>query len=389
MFTKQTSNTRSTWLGYMLKIAMPILKNASQGTLRECLPLSKNEKNRNVALLEAIGRTVAGIAPWLELNQNELENDNERDLQAKLRTLTRQAMANAVDKNSKDYCVWNKTGEHLTPDQPIVDAAYFASAIIKAPNELFYNQPKNVQDNILNSFEKVLLMRPLRSNWLLFTATIEACKYKLTGICDLMRIDYAMLKFEEWHKGDGAYGDGEHFQWDYYNSFVIHPMLEEISMVLGEKIDEKLTKNIIPRIKRYSEIQERFIAPDGSFPFIGRSITYRMAAFQALAHCAYRKILPKTLTDGQVRNALDKVISKVMEAPTLFDENGFLTKGLYGKQEGLTNYYTNVGSLYICILAFLPLGLPAKDKFWTSCTEKTTWEKVWTGVDMPIDEGIF
>jgi len=114
-----------------------------------------------------------------------------------------------------------------------------------------------------------------------------------------------------------------------------------------------------------------------------------MAAFQALAHCAYRKILPKTLTDGQVRNALDKVISKVMEAPTLFDENGFLTKGLYGKQEGLTNYYTNVGSLYICILAFLPLGLPAKDKFWTSCTEKTTWEKVWTGVDMPIDEGIF
>jgi hypothetical protein len=32
---------------------------------------------------------------------------------------------------------------------------------------------------------------------------------------------------ETWYKGDGFYGDGPDFHWDYYNSFVIQPMLLE------------------------------------------------------------------------------------------------------------------------------------------------------------------
>ena len=31
-----------------------------------------------------------------------------------------------------------------------------------------------------------------------------------------------------WYKGDGVYGDGPPFHWDYYNSFVIQPMLLNI-----------------------------------------------------------------------------------------------------------------------------------------------------------------
>jgi len=29
------------------------------------------------------------------------------------------------------------------------------------------------------------------------------------------------LRHESWYKGDGAYGDGSDFHWDYYNSYVI------------------------------------------------------------------------------------------------------------------------------------------------------------------------
>jgi len=40
------------------------------------------------------------------------------------------------------------------------------------------------------------------------------------------------------------------------------------------------------RFIRYAEIQERMIAPDGSYPVLGRSVSYRSAAFQVLGACA-------------------------------------------------------------------------------------------------------
>ncbi len=42
------------------------------------------------------------------------------------------------------------------------------------------------------------------------------------------------------------------------------------------------------RATRYAAVQERLIAPDGSFPPIGRSIAYRCGAFHALAQAALR-----------------------------------------------------------------------------------------------------
>ena len=46
---------------------------------------------------------------------------------------------------------------------------------------------------------------------------------------DPVRIEFAVRKFDEWYVGDGWYADGERFHFDYYNSFVIHPMLASFS----------------------------------------------------------------------------------------------------------------------------------------------------------------
>ena len=37
----------------------------------------------------------------------------------------------------------------------------------------------------------------------------------------------ALRKVEEWYVGDGFYSDGPGFAFDYYNSFVLHPMYVE------------------------------------------------------------------------------------------------------------------------------------------------------------------
>ena len=48
------------------------------------------------------------------------------------------------------------------------------------------------------------------------------------GEADRLRMDYALNKHMEWYLGDGIYGVGPEYNRDYYNSFVIQPMMLDI-----------------------------------------------------------------------------------------------------------------------------------------------------------------
>ena len=54
---------------------------------------------------------------------------------------------------------------------------------------------------------------------------VEAALKEFTGEWEYERVKYACDRFAQWYKGDGWYGDGADFHLDYYNSFVIHPMM--------------------------------------------------------------------------------------------------------------------------------------------------------------------
>jgi hypothetical protein len=47
--------------------------------------------------------------------------------------------------------------------------------------------------------------------------------------------------------------------------------------------------------------------------------------------------------------------------------------------------YINTGSLYLCMAAFLPLGLPESDPFWNRPDADWTSRKAWNGVDVGAD----
>jgi hypothetical protein len=186
------------------------------------------------------------------------------------------------------------------------------------------------------------------------------------------------------------YGDGPEFHWDYYNAFVIQPMLLENLDVVGDESAEwkAFRGKVRERLARFAAIEERLIAPDGSYPVIGRSIAYRCGAFQGLALAALRKMLPKEVSPAQARVALTRVIRRTLEAPGTFDAQGWLRIGLAGHQPGLGETYISTGSLYLCSVVLLPLGLPATDPFWSEAAAKTTWEKMWTGENLPVDHAI-
>ena len=77
-------------------------------------------------------------------------------------------------------------------------------------------------------------IKPAFNNWLLFSAMIETALCVMGQDYDVVRIDYALKQHEQWYKGDGIYGDGQEFHWDYYNSFVIQPMLVDILRIVGD-----------------------------------------------------------------------------------------------------------------------------------------------------------
>ncbi len=193
-----------------------------------------------------------------------------------------------------------------------------------------------------------------------------------------------------WYKGDGVYGDGKACQLDYYNSYVIHPMLLDILGVLvkhGDAEAPKLLETERRRARRYSTWLERLIAPDGSYPAFGRSLCYRMGAFHVLAQTALMKEKLWNLPAPQVRSALTAVIRRQVVDQN-FTPDGFLTMGFNGEQPGMCDYYVNRGSLYLCSFIFLPLGLPESDPFWKGAARDWTSKRAWAGEAFPGDHGI-
>ena len=69
---------------------------------------------------------------------------------------------------------------------------------------------------------------------------------------------------------------------------------------------------------------------------------------------------------AQVRGALTAVIRRSIEAPGTFDADGWLRIGFCGHQPGVGETYISTGSLYLCAVGLLPLGLPASDPFWSA-----------------------
>ena len=76
-------------------------------------------------------------------------------------------------------------------------------------------------------------------------------------------VDYAVRQHEQWYLGDGTYGDGPELHWDYYNSFVIQPMLLDIVDTFASEFSDfqEIRARIVRRAQRYAAVQERLIAP--------------------------------------------------------------------------------------------------------------------------------
>lgn len=378
---------RQYWCSLAYKMAQPVLENMAKGELQKNMQTefspSFDNRNKKVLYMECFGRLMAGVAPWLTLPDDATAEGKQRK---QLREWALASYKNAVDPQSPDYLCWGIGGQNL------VDAAYIAESFLRAYDTLWKPLDEVTKKRYLAEFAKLRHIDPPYTNWLLFSSTIESFMAKAGGDFDEYRVNSACRKVEEWYVGDGWYADGPSFAFDYYSSYVFHPMyLETLQAMVDAKVNSRLDyqkyyDRELRRCQKYSIILERFISPEGTFPAFGRSIPYRMATMQPLALMAWYQTLPSDLSNGQVRAALTKVLHRMFDKENNFNEKGYLSIGFCGNsQKNVADWYTNNGSLYMTTLAFMPLGLPADHPFWTDAAQPWTQVKAWNNQQFPKD----
>lgn len=377
---------RTYWCDLAYKMAAPVLSNMSRGELRKNMQVevssSYADRPVELAYMEAFGRLMAGIAPWLSLPDDDTR---EGAMRKQLRDWALKSYAHAVDPHSPDYLVWRKYG------QPLVDAAYVAESFLRAFDQLWVPLDETTKKRYISEFTQLRRINPPYTNWILFSSMIESFLARAGAPYDAYRITSTVRKVEEWYVGDGWYSDGPEFAFDYYSSYVFHPMyLETLQSMKVTRAYVNIDQNMLydralRRARKHSLILERLISPEGTFPVFGRSIPYRMATMQPLALMAWYNELPEGVSRAQVRCALTAVMRRMFDDGSNFNAGGFLTIGFKGNQPDIADTYTNNGSLYMTSLAFLPLGLPATDPFWTDACQDWTSKRAWEGKTFPKD----
>lgn len=380
--SEKVANDRQYQVRLLQRIATPVVEHMSKGTLKKNMPLEKGPGYglavEKVTYLEAFGRCISGMAPWLALPDDSSEEGKTRK---QLREQVLQGISNGVDPRSPDYLNFREEA------QPLVDAAYLCQTFLRAPAALWEPLDTTTKQHVVKELKELRRIRPAYNNWLLFAAMVEAFLLFIGEEWEPLRVMVATQKMKEWYAGDGYYADGPQFSLDYYNGYVMHPMFTDILKVMADKGKGSKADldQAIKRMQRFSELQERMIAPDGTYPALGRSMTYRTAAFQPLVQLALQHQLPEGIAPAQVRCAMSAVMRRIFEMPGTFDKNGWLQLGICGHQPEVADVYTSTGSLYICTNGFLALGLPASDPFWSAPAAEWTAQKVWSGKPVKKD----
>lgn len=390
MFSTPTDplKIRAEWVRQLRRLASPVLAAVREGRLHRDLP-PRNKERAPYAPAEAFCRTLLGLAGWLDVDPSTLSPEEAVEHRTTLADV-RVALEHIVDPHHPDRLMFAGEGRG---SQFLVEAAFLSSALHRCRATVWDTLSEATRERLRRLIRSARDHHAGENNWLLFLAMVEGFLGSV-GDADWRRepVERGFTAFAEWYKGDGVYGDGADFHWDYYNSYVVQPFLMELVSFLPPEDGRAWTsarEAIHRRAQRYAVVQERLIAPDGSFPAVGRSLCYRCGAFQHVAFMAWRGLLPSPLPPAQVRDALTAVILRTLDAPDTFDAQGFLLPGLYGHQPQLAEGYINTGSLYLATTAFLPLGRSPEDAFWRAPFSPWTSRRLTAGdVDVVIDKAL-
>ncbi|HWW23779.1 MAG TPA: DUF2264 domain-containing protein, partial [Edaphobacter sp.] len=114
-----TDDDRAYWIEVVKRVSEPVLEAVSKGQLRARMPVEAQpglvEQRRMSTHLEAFGRLISGLGPWLESAE---VSGPEAELQARYREWARAGIRYGTDPASADYMKFGVTS------QSVVDTAF-------------------------------------------------------------------------------------------------------------------------------------------------------------------------------------------------------------------------------------------------------------------------
>ena len=161
------AGVRAAWVARLTRIAEPVLSHLARGTLKRNMPVEGGADRRAVTHLEALGRTLAGLAPWLELPADDSAEGRVRAAGSPRSPPTRSRRRPIPA--SPDALNFTEGG------QPLVDAAFLAHAIVRAPRALWSSARRaGAAAAGRRRSAPPARITPGYNNWLLFSAMVEA-----------------------------------------------------------------------------------------------------------------------------------------------------------------------------------------------------------------------
>ena len=168
---------REYWVHTMDRIARPVHHRTERRQAEGEHPGRKGRKPHCPAAGNSshtwnrVGRTIAGIAPWIELGPDDTP---EGKLRAEYIDLVCKALENSVDPEADDYF-----DSHATR-QILVNSAFLIQGLLAAPHHIWDNLDSLTQERLLAQWKSTRTMIPGKNNWYLFSAMVE-CGLKVFG----------------------------------------------------------------------------------------------------------------------------------------------------------------------------------------------------------------
>ena len=185
---------REVWVEQLYQMAAPVLSAMAEGRLQEEMSLEKGTlelsptwdgRDKKVSYMEAFGRLMAGLAPWLSLPDDD---SAEGAMRKQLREWALKSYANAVDPDSPDYLGWQSGG------QTLVDAAYVVESLYRGFDALWMPLDSLTKARYVKELQGLHRYDPPYTNWLLFVAMEECFLYYIGAPYDSYRIHLALNK---------------------------------------------------------------------------------------------------------------------------------------------------------------------------------------------------
>ncbi|MGH0052615.1 MAG: DUF2264 domain-containing protein [Sphaerochaetaceae bacterium] len=333
----------------VVQVLGPLRSHYSKGKARLNLGVTGAMFNDSCAQLEAFGRALTGLAPFLCGGGKDQE----------LEQIYVQGLQSGTDPDNTEY--WGDSFEKF--DQRFCEMVSISVALLLIPQKLWEPLPAKAKKNLFTWLEHINHYELPENNWQFFRIMTNAALQKLGGPYDAQAMATSLDCIDSLYIGDGWYRDGILMNTkDYYNSFAFH----FFGLIYAAMMQEEDAMHCTIFKERAMQFGLQFIYffdnTGEAVPF-GRSLTLRFAQSAFWSACLFAGIAPIPVT--VMKGILSRHLQKWMSAP-IFDNGGVLSIGYKYPNLIMAEIYNAPGTALWALNAFLFLALDDNDPFWST-----------------------